>query len=550
MKKLMERDSLIYEAGWHGEEHDGFYSFRWMTREAKLRLYLRPKKGPRLLEIIAGHSFSPEKPKLKIFIQNNEIGEREIDSAFSAYLFPLPEIDEVSVRLVLDRIFQVPNDTRDLGIMIRSIRIVNLEEIDEPIYGEGWYGWERGELFPFRWMKAEAILYLPSFWQNSFLMLPISSEYYNQKQILTIFYGNTELARWPLLYQWNTYSLKLPKLKSSGNFELEKTKTILSREDNAGGIKLIFKLNCLFPGHFHLDDQRELGVRVGPISWHHDEERHLDLVFFHENAVKNYEEMMAGQTILSSFPTNLGIDLYSRCNISPPCVYCLYDRMKVLEGQDQEAIIDDRTLASYGPFFKAARSIVNCSFGEPLLHPRFEEILEFCASRGKIVELSTNGQAFTARTIKALLGKPIYLYISLDAATPETYAKIRNERFNEIVSNLIKLNEARKKTNGLPKIFMVFMPMRVNFHELEEYFRLCQRVDADALVLRPLLYLENPGIREKRGGYLFDYEKEMLSPAEIRLVINQAEELSKKYKIPLANQFEFGQVAEPGSQKF
>lgn len=577
MKKPMEKAQLTYELGWYGEEHDGYHPFRWMSREATLRLWIKPEKGRKLLEIVAGHSFSPLKPKLKVFINDHEVGERQIHPAFSSYFFPLTGKGEVDITLTLDRVFRAKGDARDLGIMVRSIRIINLDELEEPLYGEGWYEWEAGELFPFRWMRAEAKLFLPGFWKKGYLLMPISSEYFNQKQILTIFWEGKEIAKWPLLYQWNAYSLELPEGQFSDYLEAGKAepsklpvefedftsfekKTSLERRDlkkanhfplehNSETIELVFKLNCLFPERYHPDDERELGVRMGPISWHQDEARHQDVVFFHENAVKNYEEMMAGKTVLSSYPTNLGIDLYSRCNVSPPCVYCLYERMKVLEGEDQEVVVDDQTLASYGSFFMAARTVVNCSFGEPLLHPRLEEILEFCASRGKIVELSTNGQAFTARTIKALLGKPIYLYVSLDAATAETYAKIRNERFPEILANLIKLNEERKKAKGLPKIFMVFMPMRVNLHELEEYFRLCQRVEADALVLRPLLYLEKPDIRKERGGYLFDYEKELLSPEEIKSVISKAEVLAKKYKIPLANQFEFGQVPEPGSLK-
>jgi wyosine [tRNA(Phe)-imidazoG37] synthetase (radical SAM superfamily) len=576
MEKSMVKE-LVYGAGWYGEEHDGFQPFRWMAREASLRLSLEPGKGEKFIEIIAGHSFAPEKPKLRVFIDGREAGEREIHPAFSAYLFPLTGEGEITVTLTLNRTFHAQGDGRELGIMVRSIRIINLEELQEPLYGEGWYEWEKGEIFPFRWMQGEARLFLPSSWRKGYLLIPISSEYFNQKQILSILWKGKEIARWPLLYQWNAYSLELPELPPSGSSDLKPAEDpgLMTREkkldsaakenlwerndlneaevfSRAGGsepIELIFKLNRLFPERYHPEDGRELGIRVGPISWHQDEGRHRDILFFHENAVKNYEEMMAGKTVLTSYPTNLGIDLYSRCNLSPPCVYCLYDRMKILEGEDKDIVVDDRTLASYGPFFNAARTVVNCSFGEPLLHPRLEEILEFCASRGKIVELSTNGQAFTARTIQALLGKPIYLYVSLDAASAETYAKIRNERFDEIVANLIRLNEERKKRKGLPKIFMVFMPMRVNLHELEAYFRLCQRIEADALVLRPLLYLEKPDIREERGGYLFDYEKELLSPEEIRKVISQAEEFSRKYKIPVANQFEFGQVAEPGRSK-
>lgn len=555
-EKLMREFEVIYEAGWYSQEHDGLYPFRWMSREASLRITLPAEPGKKLLVIVAGHSFGAEEPELRVLLANKEIGKRKIRAAFSPYFFLLEERGELSLKFILDRFFRAPDDSRQLGVMVRSAEIIWLSELSAPFYAEGWHEWEKGELFPFRWMAQEAKIYLPPAWRGGYLVLPISSEYFNQKQILTVFSGKKELANWPLLYQWNTYSLQLPNYEPENGLEnsVKDGRKLVSSgriKESAAveAIELTLKLNRLFPESYHPEDRRELGIRVGPLSWNQDKERHQDITFFHQNAVKNYQEMMAGETILASFPVNLGVDLYARCNISPPCVYCLYDRMKDLEGEDKEVVVDDRTLASYGPFFKAARSVVNCSFGEPLLHPRLEEILQFCASRGKIVELSTNGQAFTSRTIRALLGKPIYLYVSLDAATAETYAKIRNERFDEIVANLMRLKEGRKQANGLPKIFLVFMPMRVNLHELEAYFELGQRIEADALVLRPLLYLENPGIKQERGGYLFDYEKELLTTEEIRAVINQAERLSHRYQIPLANQFEFGTIPQPGKAK-
>jgi MoaA/NifB/PqqE/SkfB family radical SAM enzyme len=259
--------------------------------------------------------------------------------------------------------------------------------------------------------------------------------------------------------------------------------------------------------------------------------------------------MRQGKTKLESYPLNLGIDLYGRCNISPPCVYCLWDKMKVMEGSYSDAVVDDKTLADYGPFFKSARNLVNCSFGEPLLHPRFQEILELCRRNGKFVEISTNGQAFTPRTIHALAGKPVSLYISLDAATRETYAKIRNDKWDAIVPNLRLLNQERKKAGNLPKIFMVFMPMRVNQGDLEAYFQLCRDIDADTLVLRPLLYLWNPQIEKDRGGYHFSYKDELLSRPELEDIFVKVEEFSKKYGVPVANQFNFGELTPPGAKE-
>ena len=410
----------------------------------------------------------------------------------------------------------------------------------EVSYGQGWHGWEHDRVFPFRWMASGAQVVIPGEVRSRYryAVLPVFSEYVDFTQKLRVAAGNGTPAEWPLLYQWAFYSLDLRP---------EEPPADDGAEDSGRPVVLNLRLNKVFPARYHPGDGRELGARLGPFEFHNDRRRHEDFRFFIANAVLNFEEMLEGREELRSYPLNLGIDLYGRCNIKPPCVYCLWDKMKALEGPYADLTVDDRTLESYGPFFKAARNLVNCSFGEPLLHPRFQEILELCRRSGKFLELSTNGQAFTERTIRALVGKPVYLYVSLDASCAETYAKIRNDRWEEIVPNLVRLNEARKERGNLPKIFMVFMPMRVNLGDLEAYFELCRRLEADAFVLRPLLFLWNPKIEADRGGYHFDYKREMLERPEAEEVIRRCERLSRAYGVPLANQYTFGQVPEPGS---
>jgi MoaA/NifB/PqqE/SkfB family radical SAM enzyme len=259
--------------------------------------------------------------------------------------------------------------------------------------------------------------------------------------------------------------------------------------------------------------------------------------------------MKAGKTVLRSFPLSLGVDLFGRCNINPPCVYCLWDEMKEMEGDRVDAMVDDVALKGYGPFFRSARYLVNCSFGEPLLHPRLAGILEACAERKKIIELSSNGQAFTDRTIKALVGKPVNLYVSLDAATRETYAKIRNDRWDDIVPSLVRLNEERQKAGRLPRLYLVFIPMRVNAGDLEEYFRLARRIQADKLVLRPLLFPAKPKAPVDRGGYRFDFLREPLGREELETLIRDAGRFAGQYGVPLASQFDFGKPAPSPSGK-
>jgi MoaA/NifB/PqqE/SkfB family radical SAM enzyme len=361
---------------------------------------------------------------------------------------------------------------------------------------------------------------------HRFISFYAFSEYANFNQALRLELNGEELGSFALLKSWNFYSFPLPPSEESQN--------------TSKAYELVLYLSKVFPETYHKDDPRELGAKISPIKFHNDSETHEGFLFFHNNALLNYEERKRGETELKSYPINLGIDLLAKCNMKPPCVYCLWDWMKEEEEGHIETVVDEKTFEEYGPFFHSARLLINCSIGEPLMHPRFAEILDYCTKHNKIMEISTNGQAFTNRTIDALVGKPIYLYISLDAATKETYAKIRNDRWETIIPNLVRLNEERKKRGNLPKIHMVFMPMRVNRGDLEEYFRLCQKVEADALILRPLLVLNKPKIAHERGGYLFDYKNELLSREELEEIFKECQIYSEKYGVPVANQFSFG----------
>lgn len=700
--------------GWYPEEHDGLHAFRWIGRSASCRVTC-PQGA--WLRITAGNGRAGEAPVLSVTARGRLLGARAVSGPASRCLFPIGAAGEVDITLAVDRTFVPPGDGRELGVMVRSVEVVDGAAGDAPVDGEGWNEWERHEYFPFRWMGGEASVLLPAALRRKgrFLALPVCCDYHDRSQVLTVHAGGATLAQVPLLYQWHVYDIELPEatpeqrvddagadgstaaaagpgfsdaplllairankplppevrgadtrdlsvrvgpldvhddprrhhrvrmfydaagapaaaagrlivLKSgavdrdaalAGQFaaldpyrpegghgwyawefqddipfrwmrrtsrvtvpeavhqgrrflivpifsdyeDLSQTLTV-SAGDAVTRLELAhrwtyyslplpgrlgaplevgFGLDRLMPDSCRsADETRELGARIGPFVFHDDEERHAGMQFFYENVVRNRREQEAGATVLSSLPLSLGIDLFGRCNIKPACVYCLWDGMKDAEGENVDLAVDDRTLEEYGPFFRAARSLVNCSFGEPLLHPRLDEVVSLAARHGKMLELSTNGQAFTPATVAALAGKPVLLYVSLDAASPEVYARLRNERWHEIITGLTFLREARRRAGGLPKLNMVFMPMRANLGDLEAFVKLCRMIEADQLVLRPLNYLENVKIYADRGGYHFDYAKELLTLDEQREVAWQCAEFAERDGVHMVNQFEFG----------
>ncbi|MFB0517881.1 MAG: radical SAM protein [Acidobacteriota bacterium] len=408
-----------------------------------------------------------------------------------------------------------------------------LSEGDDLSYGEGWYNWEYQDVVPFRWMSKGATLSISIdiLRKYKYLSFIAFSEFNDGSQYLSINSMGKAVASFALLPKWNHYSISLP--------------AYLENSEHQGKIEFTLILNKVFPRRYHPIDARELGLRIAGLELHNSEEKHNRLHSFSENALLNIQETIERKSELSSYPLSLGIDLYGKCNMKPHCVYCLFDEMKALEGEFSEAVVDVQILKDYGNFFHCTRHLINCSIGEPFLHPQFEEILNYIDSHEKILEISTNGLAFTNRTIDALLGKMIFLYVSLDAGTKETFAKIRNDRFDSIIPKLNLLSQKRKKAGNLPKINMIFMPMKVNKDDLEAYFKLCRDIEADYLVLRPLNYLENPGIERDRGGYHFNYEEELLSREELQEIFNKCGEFSKKYGVKTHNQFSFGSIPEP-----
>ena len=108
------------------------------------------------------------------------------------------------------------------------------------------------------------------------------------------------------------------------------------------------------------------------------------------------------------------------------------------------------------------------------------------------------------------------------------------------MAGLIYLREARRRASQLPTVRMVFIPMRANICDLEAYFRLARMVEAEAVVLRPLNYVEHTQMTSERGGYRFDYERELLTRAEIEEVCRRSDEYAGRYGLWLINQFAFG----------
>jgi MoaA/NifB/PqqE/SkfB family radical SAM enzyme len=302
---------------------------------------------------------------------------------------------------------------------------------------------------------------------------------------------------------------------------------------------LTFRLSSPLPPELKHRDPRALGVKIFSMAFADRDELERHLPPSESNQRLNDAEFWAGKAELESYPRKLGVDLHAQCNIVPRCVYCDWDETKRMEGEAQSAHVGPETLLGYGPFFRNARELTNCSYAEPFLSPRIGGLLELFAERNIWLEITSNGLVFGPVQRAQVLGRPIRLYVTLDAADRQTYAHLRADAFNTVCENVRQLCQAKRDHAGLPEVMLVFMPMKINRGQGVEFVDLAKELGADHVVIRPLeLTTEKPPI--ERALRTFDYREQILPWSEWCRVAERMEERGRIIGQRVVNQMNFG----------
>lgn len=142
----------------------------------------------------------------------------------------------------------------------------------------------------------------------------------------------------------------------------------------------------------------------------------------------------------------------------------------------------------------ALRKLTLQGLGEPLLSPHLLDMVRHATARGVEVGFNTNGtllkRPIADRLVAAGLG---WLHLSLDGATAETYEEVRHGtdlrphagQFDMVLRNLRGMVAAR---NGAarPRVQLVFVAMRRNFHELPALIDLAAAIGVDSVWVQNL----------------------------------------------------------------
>jgi MoaA/NifB/PqqE/SkfB family radical SAM enzyme len=129
--------------------------------------------------------------------------------------------------------------------------------------------------------------------------------------------------------------------------------------------------------------------------------------------------------------------------------------------------------------------------GEPMMHPRFFDMVRYAADRGIRVSTNSNLTLLTpARADLAIASGLHEISVSIDAATPETYAWIRvGANLGKVLRNLDRLLSSRARAGSdLPHVRIVMVLMRSNLCELAPMVRLTHQTGANVLFVQQLCH--------------------------------------------------------------
>ena len=187
----------------------------------------------------------------------------------------------------------------------------------------------------------------------------------------------------------------------------------------------------------------------------------------------------------SALPIDLTIDFTTTCQLS--CPYCavgngtMQRKSSLMSEPLYHQIVDELSETTFITWY--------FSTGEPLLHKRFSELMEYEKGKDVFSSISTNlSLPLSDDKIDALLICGLkQISVSLDGASPETYATYRvGGRFDLVLTNMVRLVK-RKAELGLafPLIEWRFLLFEHNGHEIEAATQMAREIGVDLLEFFP-----------------------------------------------------------------
>tara|TARA_Y100000294_G_C8524465_1_gene324311 strand:+ start:76 stop:1161 length:1086 start_codon:yes stop_codon:yes gene_type:complete len=179
---------------------------------------------------------------------------------------------------------------------------------------------------------------------------------------------------------------------------------------------------------------------------------------------------------LPDFPISVILELVNRCDLE--CTMCYQG----FRNDAEKSTLEIKDLRKLFLEFKTSKlDALLLSASEPLLYKHFDEILKM-AEESQIMDqfLFTNGNLLNSKNSQLILNSSLTrLFVSLDAATDETYDKVRipvnkkilnTNRLKKVEDNVVNFINLRNSLGRkIPLVRVSFVALQKNVHEVDAF---------------------------------------------------------------------------------
>lgn len=240
-----------------------------------------------------------------------------------------------------------------------------------------------------------------------------------------------------------------------------------------------------------------------------------------KNSVLNQEEALGQKIVLQSAPRRLVLELTNRCNLN--CVMCGRNAADFKPTQFQ---MD--WLSMFEPVTDLVEEVTLMGWGEPTVHPNFEEFLSWAYQKGLRKYFCTNGMRLKQLTPALFEYHADIVAVSLDGADAEMNQKIRRgSDFDRIVRALEAINDRRAQEGiAYPYNNFVFAAMKQNLKQLPALVRLAGSIGVNEVKAVFLTAFDEQS-RDQTLYYDMDMVRDVFQQAA-----EEAERLGVALKLP------------------
>ena len=180
------------------------------------------------------------------------------------------------------------------------------------------------------------------------------------------------------------------------------------------------------------------------------------------------------------------------CNLDcRTCVRHSWDEPEgFMEWDGYEAVVDGLVETGHDETGPGAGIVAFMGLGEPLLHPRFLDMVRLAKKRGLRAEVTTNALLLDQELAEGLLAAGLdQLVVSIDGASAEAFGRVRSgASLESVVENVRFLHDHRGPSYGPgTRIGIEFVAMRSNVGELSGLPRLAARMGASFVIVSNVL---------------------------------------------------------------